>query len=102
MKRIETQGNNQEFQVLAGNSQSQSAIMVLRPGDSEGGPDNKHDESDQWLFVISGRGEATINGTRKELTEGTLVLIEAGETHEIRNTGNTPLRTLNFYVPPEY
>jgi oxalate decarboxylase/phosphoglucose isomerase-like protein (cupin superfamily) len=30
------------------------------------------------------------------------VLIERGDTHEIRNTGRTPLRTLNFYVPPAY
>ena len=29
-------------------------------------------------------------------------LIERGETHEIRNTGKEPLRTVNFYVPPAY
>jgi hypothetical protein len=28
----------------------------------------------------------------------TLLLIERGEAHEIRNTGRRPLRTLNFYV----
>ena len=34
--------------------------------------------------------------------EGTLVLIGRGETHEIRNTGDAPLKTLNIYVPPAY
>jgi mannose-6-phosphate isomerase-like protein (cupin superfamily) len=29
-------------------------------------------------------------------------LIERGVKHEIRNTGRTPLKTLNVYVPPAY
>jgi oxalate decarboxylase/phosphoglucose isomerase-like protein (cupin superfamily) len=29
-------------------------------------------------------------------------LIERGETHEVRNTGRTPMNTLNVYVPPAY
>ena len=36
------------------------------------------------------------------LRAGTLVLIQRGDTHEIRNTGRAPLRTLNVYVPPAY
>ena len=39
---------------------------------------------------------------RHPLAAGTLVLIEQGSTHEIRNLGQTPLKTLNFYVPPAY
>jgi mannose-6-phosphate isomerase-like protein (cupin superfamily) len=45
---------------------------------------------------------AIVNGERVELREGTLVLIQRGDRHEIRNTGDTPLRTLNVYVPPAY
>jgi len=33
---------------------------------------------------------------------GSLVLIERGDRHEIRNTGRTLLKTLNVYVPPGY
>jgi len=36
------------------------------------------------------------------LKAGSLVLIERGTTHEIRNTGRSPLKTLNVYVPPAY
>jgi mannose-6-phosphate isomerase-like protein (cupin superfamily) len=43
-----------------------------------------------------------VGGERVELREGTLVLIRRGDTHEIRNTGDTPLKTLNVYVPPAY
>jgi mannose-6-phosphate isomerase-like protein (cupin superfamily) len=76
--------------------------MTLGPGSIEGGPDHCHRGADQWLFVVSGDGMAVVEGEHVELREGTLVLIQRGETHEIRNTGREPLRTLNFYVPPAY
>lgn len=76
--------------------------MVLAPGQGTGGADNVHDTSDQWLYVIAGRGEAVVRGRRVALAAGTLLLIEAGEPHEIRNTGRTPLVTVNVYAPPVY
>jgi mannose-6-phosphate isomerase-like protein (cupin superfamily) len=76
--------------------------MTLEPGASEGGPDNRHRGADQWLFVEAGTGMAVVNGTRVRLRSGSLLLIERGDTHEIRNTGRTPLKTLNVYVPPGY
>lgn len=90
------------FRMAIGNDRSQAAEMVLPPGDSEGGPDNKHRGSDQWLFVLSGKGSATINHKRYPLSAGSLILIEHGDLHEIKNTGSTPLKTLNIYVPPAY
>jgi mannose-6-phosphate isomerase-like protein (cupin superfamily) len=90
------------FRVLAGNTRSQAASMTLAPGGREGGADNRHRGADQWLFVESGRGVAIVNGRRLPLKSGSLILIERGDRHEIRNTGRTPLRTLNVYVPPAY
>jgi hypothetical protein len=31
-----------------------------------------------------------------------MLLIEAGDTHEIRNTGRSLLKTPSVYVPPAY
>ena len=90
------------FRIVLGNKHSQAAQMTLGPGEAEGGPDNRHKGADQWLYVVSGTGEATVNGERVELREGTLVLIERADKHEVRNTGKGPLRTLNVYVPPAY
>jgi len=90
------------FRVLFGDKRSQAAQMTLGPGQTEGGPDNRHRGADQWLFVVSGVGEAVVEGKRIPLRSDTLLLIERGETHEIRNLGNGPLRTLNIYVPPAY
>ena len=90
------------FRVAVGNERSQAAEMVLAPGETEGGPDNNHPDSDQWLFVVSGFGSAIINGHRYPLAAGSLILIERGDAHEVRSDGREPLRTLNFYVPPAY
>ena len=50
------------FRVALRNASAQAATMVLAPGDTEGGPDNRHRGSDQWLYVLSGNGRATVNG----------------------------------------
>src|ERR671930_1781385 len=90
------------FRVLLGNRRAQAAWMTIASGASEGGPDNRHRGADQWLFVETGRGVAIVNGRRHALRAGTLIAIERGERHEIRNTGRALLRTLNIYVPPAY
>jgi mannose-6-phosphate isomerase-like protein (cupin superfamily) len=101
MKRTSLRFGN-GFKVAVGNRRSQAATMTLGSGDTEGGPDNRHCGADQWLFVESGTGLAIVNGTRVSLRAGTIVLIERGDRHEIRNTGRTPLKTLNVYLPPAY
>jgi mannose-6-phosphate isomerase-like protein (cupin superfamily) len=90
------------FSVALSNRHAQVATMVLTPGDSEGGPDNRHRGSDQWLYVLSGSGTARVGRRNQSLRSGTLLLIQRGTPHEIRNTGRTPLKTLNLYVPPAY
>ena len=90
------------FEVVLTNKRSQAAEMVLPPGKSEGDSQNRHSNADQWLFVVSGTGQAMVNGHRYRLRAGTLLLIERGDTHEIKNTGRGKLATLNFYVPPAY
>jgi mannose-6-phosphate isomerase-like protein (cupin superfamily) len=90
------------FRVVLGDEHSQAAQMTLGPGETEGGLDNRHRGADQWLYVVSGSSVAVVNGERVELREGTLVLIQRGDQHEIRNTGEGPLQTLNVYAPPAY
>ena len=90
------------FRVAFGTRRAQAAEMVIRPGGAEGGPSNRHRGADQWLYVVQGIGMARVNGRRYRLRPGTLMLIERGDRHEIRNDGRAPLRTLNFYLPPAY
>jgi len=90
------------FRLGVGNDRSQSAVMVLAKGGVEGDAHNRHRGADQWLFVVSGSGVAKINGREIDLAAGTMVLIERGDMHEIRNTGRSLLKTVSVYVPPAY
>ena len=90
------------FRVLFDCRGVQAAQMVLAPGACEGGPENRHRGAEQWLYVVAGSGVAVVDGVRRRLAPGSLLLVERGEAHEIRNTGRTPLKTLNLYAPPAY
>jgi len=90
------------FNVVLGNTHSQAAQMVLGPEKSEGDASNRHAGADQRVYVVSGSGVATVNGQRYPVRPATLLLIEHGDRHQIRNTARRPLKTLNFYVPPAY
>ena len=50
------------FEVVMGTDEAQAAEMTVKPGRTVGGPDNYHPDSDQWLFVASGSGVATVDG----------------------------------------
>ena len=75
------------FRIAITRDRAQAAEMVIPPGGKEGGPDNRHRGADQWLFVVAGKGTAIVNARRYPLTPGSLLVIEAGDFHEIRNTG---------------
>jgi mannose-6-phosphate isomerase-like protein (cupin superfamily) len=76
---------------------------VLKPGESSSDkPENEHPAAEQWLFVVTGAGRAKVGRRSLRLRAGSLLLIEKGEAHQITNTGNEPMSTINFYVPPAY
>ena len=78
-------------------------MMTIAPGESTSeGSRNEHAWAEQWLYVVSGTGEARSGKRKIALGVGTLLLVEKGEPHEIANTGSVPLVTLNIYTPPAY
>jgi mannose-6-phosphate isomerase-like protein (cupin superfamily) len=108
MKHLKTGKKRGKFDLLTNTRNLQAAMMTLRPGGtSDDEPSNEHASSEQWLFVLSGSGEARIGKRRGQLRrvkieENSLLVIEKGELHQIRNTGKKSLRTINFYAPPAY
>ena len=103
MKLIRTTGHHESFRILAQTRSLQAAVMTLPPGESTGEPDNEHPDSEQWLLVLSGTGRAKVGRRTATLKEGSLLVIEKGETHQVKNTGRKQaLVTLNFYAPPAY
>jgi len=107
MKHIETGKSRRSFDVLFATRGAQAAMMTLQPGcATDDRPSNEHAQSEQWLFVLSGSGQAVIGrgraARRVSLAENSLLVIEKGELHQVKNSGRKLLRTLNVYVPPAY
>jgi mannose-6-phosphate isomerase-like protein (cupin superfamily) len=108
VKHIKTAGKRGKFDPLIATRSCQAAKMTLKPGAaSSPEPENEHPRCEQWLFLISGQGEAVVGKQsgrirRVKLQPNSLLLIAEGELHQIKNTGRGPLATLNFYVPPAY
>ena len=92
-------GNFRE--VLYTGPHSQLVVMTIPPGDEVGV--ERHEESDQFIRVESGRGEAVIDGQRHTLADGVAVVIPAGAEHNIVNSSpNAPLRLYTVYSPPQH
>ena len=91
------------FRIVAGTARSQVGVLILGPGEKTGGLHaSDHPQSDQVVYVVSGHGEATVRDETAPLAPGDVLIIEAGDPHELRCTGDEPLRTLNVYAPAAY
>jgi mannose-6-phosphate isomerase-like protein (cupin superfamily) len=92
-----------DFAVLHDTGTSQAAMMTIAPGEVSGESSrNEHAWAEQWLYVVSGSGEARFGKKKVALAVGSLLLVEKGEPHVIANTGRVPLATLNVYARPAY
>jgi mannose-6-phosphate isomerase-like protein (cupin superfamily) len=90
------------FHVLTTTEQSQVATMRLLPDQTSGEYGNEHPQSDQVLIVMEGRGHAKVNDDTVEIEEGDVLVIKAGEKHQIIADGAGSLRTMNVYAPVAY
>ena len=88
--------------ILLGDANSQAGTLVLAPGETTGGPQNRHRGADQWIYTVSGTGVAEVANETFDLAPSTLVLIQRGDGHGFRNTGSADLCLLTFYTPPAY
>lgn len=77
----------------------QLVVMTLRPREEIG--EEVHG-LDQFFRVEDGTGEAVLDGVRTAIRPGFAVLVPAGATHNIINTGSAPLRLYTLYAPPNH
>ncbi len=77
----------------------QLVVMALTPGEAIG---SEVHALDQFFHVEAGTGEATLDGVRTPIRAGFAVIVPAGATHNIVNTGTTPLKLYTVYAPPNH
>lgn len=95
-----TEHNSDFRRVLYTGSQLQLVLMSIQPGEDIG--EEVHPDRDQFFRIEDGRGEVTIDGQKTAVKSDFAIVVPAGARHNIRNTGDTPLRLYSLYGPPEH
>ena len=92
---------NEDFRrVLYTGHHLQLVAMTLQPGDEIG--EEVHDDRDQFFRIEEGEGAIDIDGVANAVQDDFAVIVPAGASHNVRNTGNAPLRLYTIYAPPEH
>lgn len=91
--------NDHFRQVLYTAQHCQLVVMALQPGEEIG---SEIHTLDQFFRVEEGAGEAVLDGVRTPIRAGFAILVPAGATHNIINTGGSPLKLYTLYAPPNH
>jgi mannose-6-phosphate isomerase-like protein (cupin superfamily) len=95
-----TEENSNFRRVLHTAKKMQLVVMALRPGEEIG--EEVHEDRDQFFRLEEGNGEISIDGTVSKIKTGTAMIVPAGARHNIKNTGDKPLKLYTLYAPPHH
>jgi mannose-6-phosphate isomerase-like protein (cupin superfamily) len=94
-----TKDNDDFRRVVFTGEHAQLVLMALRAAEDIG--EEVH-AVDQILYAVSGQGESILDGRIKSFEKGDVVAVPAGTRHNIRNTGEDPLKLFTAYAPPQH
>lgn len=94
-------GQNSDFRrVLYTGKQLQLVLMSLQPGEDIG--EEVHPDRDQFFRVEAGNGEVWIDGHKTKIKSDFAIVVPSGARHNVKNTGDEPLKLYTLYGPPEH
>lgn len=92
---------NTDFRrVLYTGHHMQLVLMTLRAGEEIG--EEVHDDRDQFFRIEEGEGEVLIDEATTAVKADDAIIVPAGARHNVRNTGDGPLKLYTLYGPPEH
>lgn len=92
--------NNDAFRrVLYTAEFCQLVVMSLNPGEEIGAEVHT---LDQFFRVEAGTGEAVLDDVTTAIRAGFAIVVPAGATHNIINTGDAPMKLYTLYAPPNH
>ena len=92
---------NSDFRrVLYTGQHLQLVVMTLQPGDEIGS--EIHDDRDQFFRFEEGNGQVDIDDNTYDVVDGSGLIVPSGARHNVRNTGDGPLKLYTLYGPPEH
>lgn len=96
----QTTANSDFRRVLYTGGHLQLVVMTLQPGEEIGA--EVHEDRDQFFRFEEGGGQVDIDDNSYAVVDGSGVIVPAGARHNVRNTGDAPLRLYTLYGPPEH
>lgn len=57
-----------------------------------------HTDCEEVYYFLDGEGEMLVNDNKIQVNKGTCILVEAGESHGLINTGSTRLRFITVRI----
>lgn len=96
----QTTGNNDFRRVLYTGHHLQLVLMTIQPSEEIGA--EVHEDRDQFFRFEEGNGQVDIDDNTYDVEDGSGVIVPAGARHNVRNTGDAPLRLYTLYGPPEH
>ena len=92
---------NENFrQVLYTAGGSQLVLMSIPAACDIG--EEVHEGIDQVLAFVEGEGEAVVEGEKRQVRAGSVVVIPSGVRHNFVTRGGEPLKLFTVYTPPEH
>lgn len=95
-----TEANKDFRHVLYTGKNLQLVLMSLKPGQDIG--QETHKKHDQFFRIEKGKGKLIIDGVTHKLKSGAGILVPAGATHNLINTGDKPMKIYTIYGPPNH
>ncbi len=86
--------------VLFTTVQSQLVIMSLKPGEDIG--EEIHEDVDQLLYAVDGKGLAVIEGMEQPFEKGDMFCVPKGTRHNVKNIDDEPMKLFTIYAPPQH
>ena len=95
-----TTDNGDFRRVLYTGKNLQLVLMCLPPGCDIGS--EVHKDRDQFFRFEEGHGEVEIDDNTYHVADGSGIIVPAGARHNVRNSGDAPLKLYTLYSPPEH
>ena len=95
-----TEENTDFRRVLYTGHNLQLVLMSIPPGGEIGA--EVHDDRDQFFRFEAGEGEVIVDDTIYRVKSDDAVIVPQGARHNVRCTGNEPLKMYTIYGPPEH
>lgn len=88
-----------ELQILIPNDDGQGTMSAgtERLPAKVGIPVHVHPGTEEFIYVVDGEGEVSLDGKLSMVAAGDMILVPPGTRHGLRNTGSTALKILWSY-----